>query len=201
MKKIKTFFSTVFIGGLTVILPVAVLLQVFQWLLGWLTDIIKPLTGVILAKTQSNLFVAEVLGLVTILAGCFAVGLVVRTAGGQWIHNFLERWLLERIPGYATLKEFFGQLTAGQKRAFSKPVLFTFDGHKNYLLGYITAEYDDDCYAVFIPTSPSPLNGYVVQTRSENLKFLTVKPEEVMNTVIGCGVGSANIMASVDKQA
>lgn len=66
-------------------------------------------------------------------------------------------------------------------------------------MGFITDQYGEDGYAVFIPTSPGPMNGFVVQTSSAHLKFLDIDKEELMKTVIACGVGSASMMGALLK--
>ena len=164
---------TIFLGGLAVILPVAILVKVFIWLFYWAT------------------------GAASILLICVLIGLLVRTTWGKWIQSLTERWFLERIPGYKTLKELLSNIQPNQKRDFSRPVLISLDKSENYFLGFITDQYDDNRYAVFIPTSPSPVNGFVVQTNSEHIKFVNTKAESMMKTVISCGVGSADIMASI----
>lgn len=201
MKKFKHLVFTAFLGGLVVILPVVILLKLFIWLLNWITGIIQPLTGFIIATTQSSVYAAELISLSCILLACFLTGLLVRTAWGNWVHGFTERWFLERLPGYKMLKEIFTHLKPEENRSFSKPVMISLDKSKNYFMGFITDQYGDDQYAVFIPTSPSPVNGFVVQTSGEHLKFLDTDTENVMKTVISCGVGSANLMEKIQSRS
>lgn len=188
-----------FLGGLVVILPVVILLKLFIWLLAWFSNFIQPLTDLILSRALINVYIAEIVSLSSILLVCFFTGLLVKTAWGRWIHHLTERWFLERIPGYKTLKELSAQLNPEPDRVFSRPVLVTLDKKQNYFMGFITDQYGEDGYAVFIPTSPSPMNGFVVQTSSAHLKFLDIDKEELMKTVIACGVGSASMMGALLK--
>lgn len=200
MEKIKQFILTVFLGGLTVILPVAILYQVFKWLFGWLTQMIEPLTSLIINATKTNQLISEILAVVSLLLLCFFVGLFVKTTWGKLIQSLTEHWFLERIPGYKTLKELLSNLQPDQERAFSKPVLITLDKSENYFLGFVTDQYDDDRYAVFIPTSPSPVNGFVVQTTRSHIKFVDTPSESMMKTVLSCGVGSSEIMKKIKTE-
>ncbi|MFT5657762.1 MAG: putative membrane protein [Gammaproteobacteria bacterium] len=199
MKKFKNFILITVLGGLVVILPVVILLKLIIWLITWFSNFIQPLTDLVLSSTLTNIYIAEIVSMSSILLVCFITGLLVKTAWGKWIHNLTERWFLQRIPGYKTLKELFAQLKPAQERAFSKPVLISLDGNKNYFMGFITDEYGEDGYAVFIPTSPSPVNGFVVQTSSAHLKFLEMDKEALMKTVISCGVDSASMMGAIRK--
>ena len=200
MKKLKQFILTVFLGGLAVILPVAILFKLFVWLFDWASDTIQPLTNYIIKTTQLTPLLAEALSASSILFICFGVGLVVKTTWGKWLQNLTERLFLGRIPGYRTLKELLSKIQPDQKRDFSRPVLISLDKSENYFLGFVTDQYDDDHYAVFIPTSPSPVNGFVVQTDIEHIKFVDTKSETMMKTVISCGVGSADIMAKIQRR-
>lgn len=199
MKRLKKFVLTVFLGGVAVILPVAILFKVFAWLFEWITEMIEPLTSFIIATTHTGLLVAQSLSVASILLICFLIGLLVKTTWGKWIQSMTERWFLERVPGYKTLKELLSNIQPDQKRDFSRPVLISLDKSENYFMGFVTDQYDDDHYAVFIPTSPSPVNGFVVQTNREHIKFVETKPEGMMKTVISCGVGSADIVASIQR--
>ena len=197
MREIKKFVTNVFIGGLVVVLPISILINVFQWLYNWTTDVIAPVTGVIIATTATNLVVADLIAFFGILACCFFIGLLVRTRIGKWVYEWTENNFLSFIPGYKTLRDVISHLNPDQQRAFSKPVLYSWDKGDNYLLAYVTDEYPDDRYAIFIPTSPSPMNGYVIQTTKEHIKFLDISSETMMEAVIGCGLGSRKIMSKV----
>lgn len=194
MEKIKTFLVTAFIGGLVVLLPVAVLFKIFIWIFQWLAGLIAPVTGLMIATTSVSEALAQGLAFLSVVLTCFFVGLLVRTAWGSWAHKHLEYWILARIPGYKTLKELFLKLQPAQGQTFSKPVLFSLEKSGNELLGFITEEYGNGRYAVFIPTSPSPMNGFVVQTTEEHIRFVNVSADAMMKTVIACGVGSELII-------
>ncbi|MGD9303588.1 MAG: hypothetical protein PVF79_04945, partial [Desulfobacterales bacterium] len=78
MDRLKTFIKTSIIGGLAVILPAVVLTLIFRWLYNWITDIIQPLTDLVIAKGQFQEIVADVLVIAIILAVCFLVGVVIK---------------------------------------------------------------------------------------------------------------------------
>lgn len=125
----------------------------------------------------------------------------MKTTWGKWLHERLEYWFLARVPGYKMLKELFTKLKPQEEQKFSKPVLVHFDKSDQEFLGFVTEEYEGDRYAVFIPTSPSPMNGFVVQTDVSKLRFVNVSAESMMKTVISCGVGSAALVKQADVSA
>ena len=71
MDTIKTFIKTSVIGGLVVILPAALLFLIFRWLFNWITDVIQPMTNLVIARGQFMEIVADVLVIAVIVAFCF----------------------------------------------------------------------------------------------------------------------------------
>jgi len=59
MNRLKIFIKTSLLGGLAVIMPAALLFLIFKWLFNWVTDIIQPLTRLVLARGQFQEFVAD----------------------------------------------------------------------------------------------------------------------------------------------
>jgi len=199
INRFKNFISTVFVGGLLTILPIIIVFKIFSWLFYWLRSFMQPFTNLIARFFGDNLFTAEIIAMSTLVLGCFLVGIVVKTTLGKWLQSFTERWFLQRIPGYSAIKEIFNQFQPDNKDKFSRPVLITLDHGGNYFMGFVTDTYDQDRYAVFIPTSPSPVNGFVVQTTGENIKFIDAASETVMRSVISCGVGSAKLVGDLTR--
>lgn len=198
MARLKRFLTTVTIGGLVVILPIAILLKIFIWLFEWAIMLIKPITSLLIETTQSSQTLAQWLAFFSVILSCFLVGLLVRTGWGKWLHDTLERLLLSRIPGYKMLKELMAKLQPEQDQKFSQPVLVKMAENSGEFLGFITEEYGSGRFAVFIPTSPSPMNGFVIQTDISHLRFVNVSAETMMKSVIACGVGSKEIMDKAD---
>jgi hypothetical protein len=59
-----------------------------------------------------------------LIALCFVVGLFIQTAiGAQAAKRLAERHLLEKLPGYTTLRGFAAQLTEFEKSASFQPAL------------------------------------------------------------------------------
>ncbi|TCS42522.1 DUF502 domain-containing protein [Reinekea marinisedimentorum] len=201
MTKLKNFLITVTIGGLAVILPIAILLKIFLWLYNWAISLIQPITSLLVETTQASQTLAQWLSFFSVISSCFLVGLLVRTGWGKWLHDGLERLLLTRIPGYKMLKELMAKLQPEQGQKFTQPVLVRLGENTGEFLGFITEEYGDDRFAVFIPTSPSPMNGFVIQTDISRLRYVNVSAETMMKSVIACGVGSTEIINNADASS
>ena len=160
MSNIKNFFTTTFIGGLVVLLPIAILYKLFGWFLSIVREFISPVSELVADKLYTDLFISELVAALGVLFFCFMVGLIIRTAWGAWLHHLVERIFLANIPGYQSIRDLLSQLNSKSKNSFTQPVLYSFDNNKNYLIGFITDTYSENRVSVFIPTSPSPVNGF-----------------------------------------
>jgi uncharacterized membrane protein len=122
-QKLRTFVKTSLLGGLGGIFPGALLLIVFSWVFQWVGSIIEPLTRIVVAKSNMQEILANILVIGAIVAACFFIGIFVKTRGGRYIHMLLEKWLGRWIPGYKfstkTFQQFFGERSA----AYSAVVL------------------------------------------------------------------------------
>ncbi|MGD8764668.1 MAG: DUF502 domain-containing protein, partial [Desulfobacteraceae bacterium] len=138
MDRLKTFIKTSIIGGLAVILPAVVLTLIFRWLYNWITDIIQPLTDLVIAKGQFQEIVADVLVIAIILAVCFLVGVVIKTKAGQFIQDNLEKRILQMAPGYPTIKSVVMQFIGKEKSPFSSVALVQVFGNETLMTAFIT---------------------------------------------------------------
>ena len=77
MKKIKAFFITSLLGGTVVILPVAILIFLFKCIFDFITDIIQPLSNLVIVKSRLPEVSADMLVIVIIILACFIVGIFV----------------------------------------------------------------------------------------------------------------------------
>lgn len=122
MERFKSFFKTSLIGGITVILPMFIFVMVTKWLFVWVTDIIRPITSLVVTQSHLSQFIADALIIALIIISCFIIGVIVKTKAGQYIHTRLEKRMLRVAPGYSVIKETVMQLV-GKKFPFSEVVL------------------------------------------------------------------------------
>ena len=196
MDRIKAFIKTSVLGGLAVILPAILLVLIFRWLFNWVTDIIQPLTNLMIAKSQYQEIVADILVIAIILTICFVVGVVVRTKAGQFIQNNLESRILKMAPGYPTIKTIVMQFIGKKQSPFSSVALVRPFENNTLLTAFITDTHQDGRYTVFVPTGPNPTSGFIFHLRSELVHPVKVSAEEALKSVISCGAGSANLVTA-----
>jgi uncharacterized membrane protein len=200
MTKLKTFIITSILGGLTVILPMVLLILIFRWLFKWITNIIQPLTNLIIARAQLQEIVADGVVIVIILAGCFALGLMVRTRVGQFIQENLENRILQLAPGYPTIKSVVMQFIGKKKSPFSSVALVRPFENDTLLTAFITEIHNDGLFTVFVPTGPNPTTGFIFHLQQQYVHPINVSIEETLRSVISCGAGSADIIAAYNNK-
>ena len=142
-----------------------------------------------------------------ILGSCFAVGLLIRTRLGNWMHGHMEIWLTRLAPGYRTIRAIVTQLLGGRgettllsgQTALAKiygadsPVTVT---------AIVTSRHGDGAYTVFVPTAPIPTSGMTYHLPADCVQILAhVSVEEAMRTIIACGSGSAEMLVRNAREA
>lgn len=194
MEKFKSFLKTSIIGGVVVILPMFIFIMVFKWLFGWVTDIIQPLTNLIVTKSHMSEIIADAIVIAVILISCFIIGIIVKTKIGKFIHENLERKILKTAPGYSTIKEIVMQLI-GKKFPFSSVALVRVFENDTLMTAFITDTHEEDgSCTVFIPTAPNPTSGFIYHVKDEYIQHVNISVEEAMRSIITCGAGSNKIL-------
>jgi uncharacterized membrane protein len=189
-----------FLTGLVLVAPMVVTVWALRLIIGFVGGSITPLFSPYLPQALSHLpaliwdvlTTAIVLGLITLL------GYLSRLLLGQFVGAMAERFI-HTIPGvggfYNSVKQFIDTFGAKDRAQFSKVVLVQFPRPGAYTIGFVTnttrgephnhlaAEH----WAVFIPTCPSPVNGFFMFLPAAELIELKMSVGEGMKTVISCG--------------
>ena len=123
MNAIKSFLKTTFLGGALVVLPIVILIFVFNWLYEFIEDKLRPITNIILETAKMQQFAAAVLALIIILLVFFLVGLMIQTKIGSIFFNSVEQNFLTKIPLYKIIKETTIQLMGNNRNLFKHVAL------------------------------------------------------------------------------
>lgn len=201
MNRLKRFLTTTMIGGVAVVLPVAILAFLFVWLFNIVLAIITPVADLVTLGTSVSTVLSYVIAFGTIILSCFLIGLFVRTRFGRFFHNIIERQILEKIPGYRILREIVDVFTGETEMPFSSVVLVKPFDNDTYMTGFITQKHPGDYVTVFVPTGPNPTSGNIYHIHRKNILDSDVPVEEGVKSVVGCGVGSTRIMENAQPLA
>jgi len=195
-----TSLRNAFLTGLVLVAPLAVTVWALRLAIGIVGGSITPLFSPYLPEPLQHLpavfwdvvttFIA--LGLVTLL------GFLSQLFLGKLVGAAAER-LIQNIPGiggfYNSVKQFIETFGAKDRAQFSKVVLVQFPRAGAYTLGFVTntgrgephAHLSPDHWAVFVPTCPSPVNGFFMYLPKSELIELEISVSDGMKTIISCG--------------
>ena len=191
MIRLRHFFATTLLGGLTVILPITLLFIVARLVFNFFRGIVKPISTLGPLVGMENELLVDLTAIGVLLLFCFIVGLIVRTSAGSALVNFIERRFLFKLPFYKLFKQTVLQFLGQKEIPFSKVVLVDPFGAGTQMLGFVADEHADGNFTVFVPTGPNPTNGFVFHMLPDQVKHTKMKPEDAMRTIIGVGIGSS----------
>ncbi|MDP2351959.1 MAG: DUF502 domain-containing protein [Pseudomonadota bacterium] len=134
-------------------------------------------------------------GLVIIITGLFAANLI-----GQRMVRFWES-LLQRIPVvksiYGSVKQVSDTLFSGSGQAFKKVLLVRYPHPDAWSLAFqtnvpndVVSRFDEEYVAVFIPTTPSPVNGFYFFVRRADTIVLDMTVDVALRSIVSMGVVS-----------
>ncbi len=198
-------------AGLIILLPIVLTIFIVVWLFDFMTE---PFVGIveklILAYEKSqgidishhDIFVT-VISRIIVLVALFLLILVLGFVARKFFFHHLiafSKKIFNKIPFIKTIYTLTYEVThallkEGQS-TFKETVLIPFPHKETHALGLVTGEappalrklIKDAELAVFIPTSPHPISGYVLLAPRDQLITVDITTEEVFRFLISCGV-------------
>ena len=153
MKKFIEFIKITSIGGLVVIIPIAVVTIVIGDTFKQLIEITKPLTEHMPFGPLTNSIIAVLTVAFLIIGIFFLAGLLLNTFWGKILKNWFETKIFERIPMYSTLKGLTQRFVGIESSDF--PVVeVDLYGSESRVMGIVVEQIPDGRLMVFIPISP-----------------------------------------------
>lgn len=189
-QRLRQFIVNTMIGGVLVILPIALFVVVVRTIVRFVSNLIRPLRGFINLPDLTATWVIDLISLSIILTGFFFLGLIVRTQLGKNFFKTMEETWLVPLPFYSIIRDTVQQFFGNEKMPFSQVVLVKVFSSETLMTGFVTEEISDDLFTIFVPTGPNPTNGFIFHVKRDQLIFVDTKPEDAMRTVIGVGTGS-----------
>lgn len=138
------------------------------------------------------------LGMILTLFIIIGTGLLVRNVLGQRLLVYWEG-LLHRIPVvnsiYHGVKQVSDTLLSSNGKSFRKVLLVRYPHPEAWALAFQTSipgeviqRLDEEHVAVFIPTAPSPVNGFYFYVRKADTIELNISVDVALKSIISMGV-------------
>jgi len=201
MNRIKEFIKSTVVGGLLVVLPLAIFVLPSPGCSGLVSSGISPLAEVIMANSPlDQSLVVDVIVIVLIIAVCFVIGALVRTKVGKWLYATIEAGVLLKVPGYSLIKETVSQFLGNKESPFSSVALVQIFGNETYVSAFVTDKHQDGSYTVFVPTGPNPTSGNIYHLPGKHVHPVKVPVEDAMRSIISCGAGSTALVSQITRE-
>jgi len=125
-------------------------------------------------------------------------GILVRNMLGQQLLRYWEGLLL-RIPFvngiYKGVKQVSDTILSGQGNSFRKVLMVRYPHPQAWALAFqtsvpakVSSHLEGEYVAVFIPTTPSPVNGFYFFVRKDETIELDMKVDDALRTIVSMGV-------------
>lgn len=148
-----------------------------------------------------------------LIAGSFLV-LAGWAASNFLGHIFIEfaESLVNMVPGlrnvYNTIKQVVETIMGSQAKAFREVVLIEYPRKGSWTLGFVTGTpaneintsgKDEELVSVFVPTAPSPVNGFLLFIPRKEITSLKMTVEEGIKMVVSMGIVCPADAANADN--
>ncbi len=189
-----------FLTGLLLVAPLVVTAWALRIIIGFVGGSITPIFSPYLPAALSQLpsIVWDIVTTIIALGLVTLLGFLSRLFLGQFVGAMAERFI-QSIPGigsfYNSVKQFIETFGAKDRTQFSKVVLVQFPRAGAYSIGFLTntgraephSQLPSEHWAVFVPTCPSPVNGFFMFLPRTEVIELEMSVGDGMKTVISCG--------------
>ena len=202
-----------FLAGLFVLLPIVITIGICAWVgdllasfLGTDTFVGRALKGIGLRLSENDSpIIAYLIGWGVVLVTIWLIGLVVRTFARQRLEGSLHDGI-NRVPIisaiYKPVSQVVGMLKGDENQDIrSMKVIFCTFGPSEgggFLALQASAEIynfaNQDCYAVYIPTSPVPMSGGIVFVPTDSVHAVEMSVDDLMKIYFSAGVLSSQVI-------
>ncbi|HEY5994938.1 MAG TPA: DUF502 domain-containing protein [Gallionellaceae bacterium] len=183
--------------GLLVWVPIGITLWVLNLTIGTMDQILDLLPGSWQPDKLLGLHIPG-LGVVLTVLVVLITGLLVRNVFGQ---RLLGLWdgMMRHIPFvsaiYSSVKQVSDTLLSGSGKAFHKVLLVRYPHPDAWSLafqttvpGEVSRTLNGDYVGVFVPTTPSPVNGFYFYVRKADTREVDISVDSAFKAIVSMGV-------------
>ena len=193
-RRVKKYFIT----GLLIWIPLAITAWVLALIVQTMDQSLLFLPPSIRPETLLGFYVPGIGAIMTLLV-VFLTGVVTANIIGQRLVRFWEG-VLARIPVvksvYYSVKQVSDTLFSGTGEAFRKVLLVRYPHPEAWSVAFqtgtppreVTQHSPDELVSVFIPTAPSPVNGFFFFVRKSDTVELNISVDDALKYIVSMGV-------------
>jgi len=186
-----------FITGLLIWVPLGITVWVLNLLIGTLDQSLLLVPESLRPQAMLGLNIPGIGAILTLLV-IFLTGVLAANIIGQRLVRFWES-LLARIPVvksiYYSVKQVSDTLFSGNGEAFRKVLLVHYPHPQAWSLAFqtnvpseVAKQFSEEYVAVFIPTTPSPVNGFYFYVKKSETIELDMSVDDALKSIVSMGV-------------
>lgn len=152
------------IGGALVVLPAWLTMLLLLKILFKMEDVVKPIS----AALPDNIIHPLIIATLLLLLICFIAGTLIQTTIGLGMKNTVEKAVMEKIPGYTTIRDLANQISNLEDKRGFKPALVEIEeaphlasSSKITRVGFARFSYPPLQHQRPAPSSSLPTPGYI----------------------------------------
>jgi uncharacterized membrane protein len=185
------------ITGLLVWVPLGITIWVLNLIIGTMDKTLLLLPKQWQPDTLLPVHVPG-LGIILTLGVVLLTGLLIRNVFGQRLWDASEK-AMQHVPFvgsiYKGVKQVSDTLLSGSGNSFRKVLLVRYPHPEAWSLafqtsvpGEVASRFDEEYVAVFIPTTPSPVNGFYFFVRKADTIELDMTVDVALRSIVSMGV-------------
>jgi uncharacterized membrane protein len=192
MRGIYSFLKSTMIGGLVVLLPVAVLAGIVVWAVGLAVGVVEPLFKWLPDRSVGGVSLTVLAAFAGVILCCFLVGVVAETAVVRRLGGRAERFAMF-VPGYALMKSVGANLIGIEGKHPVRTALVRFEAA--WQLGFLMETLADGRHVVFVPAVPKALVGTLHVFEPDRVQVLAMSVSAAMDVLSCLGNGFREALA------
>jgi len=183
-------FSQTALQGLFGLLPLVIIVVLILWLYGKIDLLVNWAFNVVGFTPQNHEFLWFLLVIIVFIFLLYIIGHFMKTR----LAGFFEA-LLEKIPGYSTIKDIIGIFNSS-KEGENQVLVVAIRGFANegYNIGLMYSQKESiikDHYTVTLSMSPIPNGGYMFEVHKKNIYVIdTATFDDNLQYLLSMGVKS-----------
>ncbi len=193
LKIVNDIIRRQFVSGVLVVVPLILTYVVLRFLFEAIDGILLPLI------MQLFGYAIPGLGIIATLLIILLTGFFIRNIVGATLYKHGDR-ILARIPLirviYLAAKQLIEAISMPQVKAFKEVVMIEYPRRGLYVIGFATSRtrrikdgvIEKELVGVFVPSTPTPVSGFVVFVPEDEVMPLDISVEEAIKLLVSGGI-------------
>jgi uncharacterized membrane protein len=194
-----------FVSGVLVTVPIIVTIIVLHFLFRQVDGILSPILERFLGYSIPGMGLLATI-LLVLLAGALARNVIGSRLFSIGELLFVRTPLVRTV--YSAAKQLVEGVTSPQRKVFQRAVVVEYPRKGIYTFGFAAARtrmeegpITGDLVAVFIPSTPTPVTGFVILVPADDVHELSTPTEGVIKALVSGGIATPDELHHIPRQS